>query len=340
MQRAAALLLLLPGVGGGGISSRPLHSNITSQGTWICQQGYYRTPSSSSPTCRRCSNLSQSDCQPAQAFVECTALTNAQCVACPPLPPPIAYAPGFFDCLVVRCADQYFNNLSGLVMTDNMRRLGCVPCPKGSYCVNGSQTPCGANLTTMEGAASSPLQCLPEVPSAGLQIEIDLFFTVKTSVAAPCPFLYQVLMSWLQYGGMLGCQLGSANNYSSSTGEVQCVVIAPAPYSALYMQWLLATLETQQAWMSSFLGACLQRPDLAITFISVLPSLSAVPDLQEGNLSTMLLPAPALTYEPRRWGQAPEDVVTLLGSITLLSFTMCLSSCMILGGLMIQFLTS
>lgn len=89
MLQPLLFCLLLPAAALG--MQRPYHSS-TSLGGWTCTQGYYRTrPLAGTATCRRCRNVSQSDCMIGEQYVGCSPEQNAQCAQCPQLPPDSLY---------------------------------------------------------------------------------------------------------------------------------------------------------------------------------------------------------------------------------------------------------
>lgn len=87
------LCLLLPGCAAMAfIQDRPLHS-ISGSWSWVCAPGFYRTapPNPGMATCRPCRGLAPASCRASEYFAACSPTSDAQCVACPSLPPQLAY---------------------------------------------------------------------------------------------------------------------------------------------------------------------------------------------------------------------------------------------------------
>ena len=308
------VLLLLPMA---TTSRPPLHSIPSLAGGWLCATGFFQTlpQDPALATCRRCSNLTEGDClQDTERFLPCSPTANAMCVPCAAQPPSNA---GFANhCTALRCTPGYYNQST------------CQPCPVGSFCDGEVVAPCGALLTTPSPGAASPLQCMP-LPDAQQQQQlfvIDLLLSVQTEgLTGGCATLFQAVLTWLTYGALLDCQLGLAN-YSTGIAGLQCIVLSSRQYAPLYIQWLGPSLQSQRGWIQSFLQACLDRPGLTLTDLSATISTASV--VAPSPASSLDVLPPPLSYDARRWGTAPADIVACLVGFVLLAAALCLSGCM------------
>jgi hypothetical protein len=311
-------LLLLPMA---AATRPPFHSIATASG-WVCKDGFFRTLplDPALATCRRCNNLTEADCaQDTERFIPCSATANARCAPCLGSPPiNMAFTN---HCASVRCTPGYYY----------YNQSNCQPCPKGSVCDGEAASPCGPLLTTLAPGATSPLQCmpLPDAPQEQQLFLIDLLLSVQTEgLTGGCATLFQAVLTWLTYGALLDCQLGLAN-YSTGIAGLQCVVLSSRQYAPLYIQWLGPRLQSQREWIQSFLQVCLDRPGLTLAELSAtISTVTAVaPATPLPNASSYVKP-PLLSYDARRWGTAPADIVAALVGFVLLAAALCLSGCM------------
>jgi len=73
--------------------ARPYHSVASSPSSWTCTEGYFKTQAPRNmATCKRCSSVFMSNCTSQELYVQCTPFSNAECMACPPLPPQLTYS--------------------------------------------------------------------------------------------------------------------------------------------------------------------------------------------------------------------------------------------------------
>jgi len=198
--------------------------------------------------------------------------------------------------------------------------------------------------TTASIGSSTSLQCLPTSFDTAQEFEIDIIFNVESSRNIPCMNLYQVITSWLEYGTIINCNMATAN-YSKNVAGVQCIVVASTAYSSTYLQWLTDTLLMREIWIQGFLSTCFGTNQIMITNIIAAPSSQQVSgslfydSKNSSSSANASLAVPYshendILYERRVWGQAPEDVTTYVLHLVILTFSMCISMCMLINGLL------
>ena len=314
--------------------SRPLHSTPLSSaaGSWKCNQGYFRTVPTTTvggaaATCRKCTT-SAAGCNLGWGLVPCTDMADTSCVPCPVLQLGKIYTQANGNCNSVGCAAGYTG-------------AQCLPCPKGSYCIQGIQAQeCGVNCTTLAMGASSPLDCIqsagdpfafsisysfnalaPQLKINNNNNNINTTTTTNNNNNNNCPSLVLWASS---YGVLQSCTVTLA---TPTQGTAVCIIAAPRCIAGEFVQWLI--LNKNESMDTLALIDCLQDPTLTLT--SPVANIQQLPNYfstssgdgtynnnnnnnNNNNASDtsigMPKDVPSFVIETRRWGQSHGETLT------------------------------
>ena len=293
-----ALLLLLAALAQG---YRPQHAAWTTDATWACSEGYFRT--SAGDTCQRCSEWRQCS----QCRRPCNSTADVQCVTC-------------------RCSAGWWN-ASG----------ECVPCPVGSYCPGeGARLPCAAGELTMQEGAVTRLQCVSQGQGATVRLEL-LAECPSCRAFGSCAQAQALLRDIVTYGVGAPCALDAFVPGTMAYGALRCEWLVGAAEVEPFQQHLQAVLPAAQAQLQALLSSaeCMGGPEVEIYNMSWAQAPPpSPPTLLPRPLARVPLDRSSGTEA--RWGNTREQVAATLVFLVAVGSSLLLSIAMLSVGLYLR----